>query len=335
MSWKITISILTIIFVFSLLFGFIIYPNTIEGLVLVPLATDPRTSTVINGYYQVNDTLMAQVPYGYKVNPINPRKLTPIINTEEDKLNPNIKFSIPKPGEKMPDGYYFLTDSSLAILPPDMLPNLRNIDFDQNSKTLYYYDNGYVSATQYYENKFTPNNYPIFLPEGVYYTDKDKKTMSILRYNMLADTNKGYGAFVNPNINLSMTDFNYMNSNYRDISNNINIQFHDDLNTVKNLYDLSYGEVRVLDQTGNLVILPAAGSQGLMTYYQPGEFPFGASTYVPNYEDSIYLSSIGFRSFLGNVSVKGVTDTANKSSCGSTCQAYNDFKRQMDSRCNL
>lgn len=334
MGWKNTIFILTILIIFSLLVGLIIYPHAREGLDIVPLATDPSTSNVINGYYQVNDKTMAQVPYGYKVNPINPRKLTPIIEVEQNKLSPKINFSIPKLGEKLPDGYYFLTDSSLAILPPDMLPNLRNIDFDKNGKTLYYYDSGYISVTQYYENKFKPNNYPPFLSEGVYYTDQDKKTISILKYDMIADTNKGYGAVANPNINLNMTDFNFMTSNYRDISDNINIQFHDDVNTVKKLYDLSYGEVRVLDQTGNLVTLPATNSQGLTTYYQPGEFPFGASTYVPNYEDSIYLSSIGFRSILGNVNANG-SITGNTSSCGSMCKAYNDFKNQMDSRCNL
>ena len=56
--------------------------------------------------------------------------------------------------------------------------------------------------------------------------------------------------------------------------------------------DLSFGQVRVIDQYGNVVILPSAPVQSPITYYQPGSFPFGASTYIPKYEDSVYLSRL-------------------------------------------
>ena len=46
----------------------------------------------------------------------------------------------------------------------------------------------------------------------------------------------------------------------------------------------------VYDQQGNPVVIPYAAMQGTVTYYQPGSFPFGSSSYVPKYEDSVYLS---------------------------------------------
>ena len=104
------------------------------------------------------------------------------------------------------------------------------------------------------------------------------------------------------------------------------MQFHDDAETIKKQNDLKMGEVTVKDQNGNMIVLPKAEAQGSVTFYQPGEFPFGASTYVPNYEDSIYLSSVGYRTMLGNT----ITGNTN---CGAICKAYNEFKIKMDLQC--
>jgi len=61
--------------------------------------------------------------------------------------------------------------------------------------------------------------------------------------------------------------------------------------------DITIGNAYVIDKTGNMVALSPSGlgvgQSGLgvtPTYYKPGSYKFGASTYVPNYEDSIYLS---------------------------------------------
>ena len=77
----------------------------------------------------------------------------------------------------------------------------------------------------------------------------------------------------------------------------------------------------------HILILPKTNSQGSVTYYQPGEFPFGASTYVPNYEDSVYLSSVGYRTRFGNTHTNGNTHVTG---CDVACQAYNEFKSKMD-----
>lgn len=50
------------------------------------------------------------------------------------------------------------------------------------------------------------------------------------------------------------------------------------------------GDIYVRDRTGNVVVLPGPNVQGSTLYYQPGYFQFSSSSYVPNYEDSVYLS---------------------------------------------
>jgi len=328
----ILIAILTVLIVTLLLFAF---NPTQEGFDMVPLVVD-AAGKIPYGYYQVDDKNMAMLPYGYKVDSTNPKKIIPITNIQENKMNPTTKLKdtipiVPGPGEPIPDGFYFISDGVLAILPPNMKPNVKNIEFEGNPPTLrIYYNNDYVSETQYYNNQYKPSNYPTSLPKDVYYVDKSHTLVSFLRPNQIADASTGYGAIPNPKLNLSAANFNYISSNYRDIADNYDIQFHNDAEEIKrqnDMYDLNFGEMRVKDQNGNILILPKTNSQGSVTYYQPGEFPFGASTYVPNYEDSVYLSSIGYRTRFGNTHTTG---NAHVTGCDVACQAYNEFKSKMD-----
>jgi hypothetical protein len=303
----------------------------VEGFETVPLATDPATKKIVRGYYQVDDENMAVVPYGFGIDPKNDRQIIPITKTAIDMLLIPENVPVPSPGNPLPTGFYLATDASLAVLPPNMKPNIKSIDVSGNPPTiLIYYNKGYVSETQYYKNQYNPANYPSTLPEELYYTDPSKTLVSFLKYGEIQDKAKGYGKTNNPNLFLSSKNFNYMTSNYRDVSNNYDTLFHDDPETIikqNNLYDLEYGEVRVKDQSGNIIILPKTNAQGSVTYYQPGEFPFGAAKYVPNYEDSIYLSSIGYRTRFGG------NTAASSTSCGDMCKAYNEFKAVMDTNC--
>ena len=53
---------------------------------------------------------------------------------------------------------------------------------------------------------------------------------------------------------------------------------------------LEFGSMTVVDATGKKISYPYVPGQGTPTYYTPGSFVFGPSNYVPNYEDSVYLS---------------------------------------------
>ena len=316
--------------IFSIVYYF---ANTVEeGFSTVPLATDPKTQQIVYGYYQVNSEKMAVVPYGFAVDPKDPTKILPVTKTAIKNISdPNFVPPIPPKGEKLPDGFYFDSEESLAVLPPNMSPNVGNINFSGTpAKIQYFYNNGYVSETQYYEKKYIPANYPKSLPSEVYYVDPSKSFVSFLKYGEIADNKVGYGKTGNPRINQNTTNFNYNTSNYRDnVKDNYNAEFHDKMEDIvkqNKMYDLRFDLTRVIDQCGNMVSLPKTMSQGSVTYYQPGEFPFGAAKYVPNYEDSVYLSSLGYRTMFGNGNASG-------SSCGAMCKAYNDFKTKMDKYC--
>jgi hypothetical protein len=272
-----------------------------EGFEIIPLERNPVTNKPINGYYQVDDTNMALIPYGFGLDPNDSKKIIPITKTAASLLRATYKPGIPGPGEPVPDGFYFITDVSLAVLPPNMKPNVKEIKFsDSPTKLKIYYNNGYVSATEYYKQQYAPATpLPTSLPPGVYFTDSTKTKLSFLPEGKLADEKKGYGLKVNPSLNLSTTAFNFASSNYRDISNNYDAQFHDSVDVIKEQNDITLGEVRVKDQNGNIIILPRPTSQSTVTYYKPGEYPFGASNYVPNYEDSVYLGSVGYRTQFG------------------------------------
>ena len=271
-----------------------------EGFEIIPLERNPVTNKPINGYYQVDDTNMALIPYGFGLDPNDSKKIIPITKTAASLLRATYKPGIPGPGEPVPDGFYFVSDVSLAVLPPNMKPNVKAIKFsDSPTKLKIYYNNGYVSATEYYKQQYETTPLPTSLPPGVYFTDSTKKKLSFLPEGKIADETKGYGLKVNPTLNLSTTAFNFASSNYRDARNNYDVQFHDSVDVIKQQNDITLGEVRVKDQNGNIIILPRPTSQSTVTYYKPGEYPFGASNYVPNYEDSVYLGSVGYRTQFG------------------------------------
>jgi hypothetical protein len=289
-----------------------------EGLDVFPIATDPSTKYLLNGYYLVDNTRMAMIPYGYTLDPTDMKKIIPTTKFTQQALIPaNGKYPpVPTRGDPLPDGFYLISDSSLAGLPPNMSPNVEGIAFSENPSMLrIYYKTGYVSQTQYYDTKYKPNNPPKILPEGVYFVDKERTTISFLSPNEVADKKKGYGKILNPQLGLSTTQFNFATSNYRDVSNNYDTQFHDDVKTimkVNGMYDLEFGETRVKDKSGNVIILPKTNSQSNVTYYDPGEYPFGASKYVPNYEDSIYLSSVGKGTRIDNLLTGNITAISSK-----------------------
>lgn len=76
-------------------------------------------------------------------------------------------------------------------------------------------------------------------------------------------------------------------------SNNYNVEYHDNLQNIQaqnGLVNTQFEKVKVLDNSRNPIEYPIMPHSALPVYYQPGSFAFGPSNYVPNYEDSVYLS---------------------------------------------
>ena len=151
---------------------------------------------------------------------------------------------------------------------------------------LYYYNNGNTKLpnTQPTDTVWMQYDNPnadkvLFLPYG-----------KVPRKDSAGNFLPGY--MDNPYLISPTGDIKY-DQNYTDIKNNYDVEFHANVELLKaqnDMYDINFGSITVLDQTGNLVVLPRSQVQGDITYYQPATFRFGASTYVPNYEDSVYLS---------------------------------------------
>ena len=83
------------------------------------------------------------------------------------------------------------------------------------------------------------------------------------------------------------------NSLYKYSTDNYNVEYHDSADVWKGkteTMDLSFGNVWVIDASGNKVNIPYSSLSNFTTYNKPGTFTYGASSYVPSYEDSIYLS---------------------------------------------
>jgi hypothetical protein len=97
-------------------------------------------------------------------------------------------------------------------------------------------------------------------------------------------------------------------TNYK--TDNYDVQYHDTEQDIIKQNDLDVGLVKpiyVKDASGNVVQLPWTNVKGNTTYNEPGTFRYESSNYVPNYEDSVYLSRLTGLSY-----TKPVYDTASQ-----------------------
>lgn len=93
------------------------------------------------------------------------------------------------------------------------------------------------------------------------------------------------------------------------------------------------GTAWVKDKDGNMVALttsePETAADKLadnINYYEPGTYKYGSSTYVPSYEDSIYLSKTTGKST--------VTEFVDESSTkGGICTHYKDMPEKLEEEC--
>ncbi len=272
------------------------------------------TQKIQRGYYQVDNQHMAMVPYGFVVDPADNRKIVPASEQAravmEAKRDPTVK--PPQNGEFMPDGYYLVSDSSLGVLPPAMMPAVQNVEVfgSVNPRLHITYRIGYVSEYVYYKQTFlltVPTVTGSFvLPAGIYFKDRTRSTVSFLPPNKVADVSNGFGYLdatesallrkVSATGNVA-AKFDAAVTNYRDVSNNYDVEYHESAEDLLKKNDMgstldASGGIRVKDMCGNWVMLPRLDAQASPVYYQPGSYVFGKpKTYVPTYADSVYLSS--------------------------------------------
>lgn len=167
---------------------------------------------------------------------------------------PSPESLVPIPNTGIPNGYYKYNDKYIALVPY-----------------------GYVASTD--KTQIIPKTL------ASQWTDIGSKQFD----NTLAASGKKMSLdYTSKNI----PDLN--NNKYsNDISQIMKTQYHSsdiDLMNKNDGMDISFGQTWIYDMCGNKVAYPSMPIQGDKVYYRPGSYTFGASNYVPSYEDSIYLS---------------------------------------------
>jgi hypothetical protein len=103
--------------------------------------------------------------------------------------------------------------------------------------------------------------------------------------------------------------------------NNYGTQYHETPEQLA-LNDKNYA----IDASGNLYGQSGTDPQESTLYYEPGSYLFGASTYVPSYQDSIYLSTL-----TGESSVKPIANPAKIES--GFCKQYKSSPIKLEEAC--
>lgn len=67
--------------------------------------------------------------------------------------------------------------------------------------------------------------------------------------------------------------------------------YHDTEDEIREKNKLKMNVFYIRGKNGKPVAINMASTQTLPTYYNPEEFPYGASNFVPTYEDTILLTS--------------------------------------------
>jgi len=113
-------------------------------------------------------------------------------------------------------------------------------------------------------------------------------------------------------------------------SDNLDVEYHDDLQATgsNNIYNTEMGKAQVYDVNGNLVDVVSNAVQGNIVYYQPGSYKYGATSYVPYYEDSVFLSR----------SINAIVNTPTYVTTnvgGGFCNKYKTDSIKLEEQCNI
>jgi hypothetical protein len=164
---------------------------------------------------------------------------------------------------------------------------------------IYIYNEGFDSNTNIPQD--IPNDGKI--PDGFYKISDTQITKVPYGYRanddkdgIIAATQSAFWVdyaknYDNGNVDLTVQSIEASKNQYK--YNDYTTTYHasaEDIQKQGGMFDSSFGTVMVLDPCGNKVLIPYNPAQSLPIYYTPGSYLYGASTYVPSYEDSVYLS---------------------------------------------
>lgn len=145
--------------------------------------------------------------------------------------------------------------------------------------------------------------------------------------NVTAD-NTNYSKYSNaPN----KTSFDNLSKYKVGNAGDLNIQYHETPEQIA-AEDSLKGNAVIRDKDGNVILLPPIQAQEQVTYYQPGTFVYGSSSYVPSYEDSVYLSRTAGGAYLDSKYSKPITSASYIQ--GGICKYYENNPDGLEKACN-
>ena len=110
-------------------------------------------------------------------------------------------------------------------------------------------------------------------------------------------------------------------------SDNYNMSYHaDPAVDSKDESTAGPGKMWVKDKTGKLIAIPYNEAKNTTLYYQTGSYPFGPSSYVPNYQESVFLSKLS-----NSPTTSNVYDTAKQK--GGFCAATESSVIEREKKC--
>jgi hypothetical protein len=240
------------------------------------------------GYYRTGDNLMSSIPYGYYIDPNNDSNILPIINSG---IFNNIKLPT-------------LVKELTSMITQANISGVNDI------------------PTIYILNNLVKNLQPT---DKISWTDYSKAAY----YKIYTETSGKMAAQITDTSTTQIDGTKTTSARYD--SNNYTVQYHADPSTFSdpNLSDAT-GAAIVEDQYGNQVALAPLGMKSdisQINYYQPGTYMYGGSSYVPNYEDSVYLSKL-----TNQMSMAPVLNSASIS--GGICARYKIDPDRLENECN-
>ena len=112
-------------------------------------------------------------------------------------------------------------------------------------------------------------------------------------------------------------------------SDNLDMQYHDDLQSIgsNNIYNTKMGTAKVYDVKGDLIDVVSNAVQDKIVYYQPGSFKYGPTSYVPYYEDSVFLHN-GMNAYVNRPEYKTSIQG------NGICNTYKNDINALEEKCN-
>jgi hypothetical protein len=210
------------------------------------------------------------IPDGFKISSNDSKVLVPIKETTQQSLiyyqNSTDKLLNQPPYLDITDVDYTTGEDKIGEEAP-----LPTTDKDLNGKTKVYYRIKVTAPDG--KIKYVMKQMPDPIPKGYQ-----------LGKNNISDKTSDFLVF-NPTLYALST----LDSNYN--ASDIDTPIRDTDTDLSEAPDSNLGVYYQFDQNGNMVKIENTEAQfSPVLYYIPGAYKFGSSNYVPNYEDSVYLS---------------------------------------------